>query len=127
MTQIKTSPPSVTVLQPLSILHETRVRLPLPKSICVALTVKPVSTTAKNMLETAQPLSTLIQKGLRSIVKRYRTVFVALRRRLTRQHQQTNINDHLPQRAQRTQRTAEAKPSLAANPRERTRMEQHRY
>src|SRR2546421_12461030 len=82
MTQIKPSPPSVTVLQPLSIQHETRVRLPLPESICVTVTVKPVSTTAKNMLETAQPLSTLIQKGLRSIVKRYRTVFVALRRLL---------------------------------------------
>src|SRR5947207_749147 len=80
MTQIKTSPPSVTVLQPLSILHETRVRLPLPKYICVAVTVKPVKATAKNGLETAQPLSTLIQKGLKSIVKRSRTVFVALRR-----------------------------------------------
>src|SRR5947208_16150999 len=78
MTQIKTSPPSVTVLQPLSIQHETRVRLPLPESICVAVTVKPVRATAKNRLETAQPLSTLIQKGLRSIVKRYRTVFIAL-------------------------------------------------
>jgi len=44
------------------------------------VTVKPVSTTAKNRLETAQPLSTLIQKGLRSIVKRYRTVLVALRK-----------------------------------------------
>src|SRR2546423_15506810 len=80
MTQIKTSPPSVTVLQPLSIQHETRVRLPLPESICVAVTVKPVRATVKNKLETAQPLSTLIQKGLRSIVKRYRTVFVALSR-----------------------------------------------
>src|SRR5947207_8997585 len=80
MTQIKTSPPSVTVLQPLSIQHETRVRLPLPESIYVAVTVKPVRATAKNRLETAQPLSTLIQKGLGSIVKRYRTVFVALRR-----------------------------------------------
>src|SRR5947207_14462916 len=80
MTQIKTSPPSVTVLQPLSIQHETRVRLPLPRHICVAVTVKPVKATAKNRLETAQPLSTLIQKGLKSIVKRYRTVFVALRR-----------------------------------------------
>src|SRR5438309_945838 len=78
MTQIKTSPQSVTALQPLSIQHETRVRLPLPKSISVALTVKPVSTTAKNRLETAQPLSALIQKELRSIAKRYRTVFVAL-------------------------------------------------
>src|SRR5436305_333588 len=30
MTQIKTSPPSVTVLQPLSIQHETRLKLLLP-------------------------------------------------------------------------------------------------
>src|SRR5947207_9020850 len=85
MTQIKTSPPSVTVLQPLSIQHETRVRLPLPESIYVAVTVKPVRATAKNRLETAQPLSTLIQKGLRSIVKRYKTVFVALRKSIYRE------------------------------------------
>src|SRR5437016_9323875 len=64
MTQIKTSPQSVTALQPLSIQHETRVRLPLPKSICVAVTVKPVSTTAKNRLETRQNDRHLDSKGV---------------------------------------------------------------
>src|SRR5205085_9687312 len=82
MKLIGTSRVVVRLLPGASIQAKTRIRLPLPKSICVAVTVKPVSTTAKNRLETAQPLSTLIQKGLRSIVKRYRTVFVALRRLL---------------------------------------------
>ena len=75
----------VRLLPGASIQAKTYIQLPLPKSICVAVTVKPVSTTAKNRLETAQPLSTLIQKGLRSIVKRYRTVFVALRRTIYRE------------------------------------------
>src|SRR5436853_786480 len=83
MTQIKTSPPSVTVLQPLSIQHETRVRLPLPKSICVAVTVKPVRTTAKNMLETARTTGSLIRKELTPKQIRQRTAFLTPEKQLT--------------------------------------------
>src|SRR5437763_14307094 len=83
MTQIKTSPPSVKMLQPLSIQHETRVRLPLPKSICVAVTVKPVRTTAKNMRETARTTGSLIRKELTPKQTRQRTAFLTPEKQLT--------------------------------------------
>src|SRR5438045_5132888 len=83
MTQIKTSPPSVTVLQPLSIQHETRVRLPLPKSICVAVTVKPVSRLLKTGLETARTTGNLIRKELTPKRIRQRTAFLTPEKQLT--------------------------------------------
>ena len=70
MKLIGTSRVVVRLLPGAPIQAKTRLKLLLPKYICVAVTVKPVRATAKNRLETARTLGALIPKSLASFVKR---------------------------------------------------------